>query len=508
MTFESRYGYISLELSNGLKFESSLNDILISMLKNPKVSNLIECLSMTDIYTSHHNDGIWNYLSTYSNKMKSNTIEPTRNDGQREFNYYVEASTKFGDLSVHGTRLNIISQANVAIAFDHDDTCELFTKTYHGTISRFEFTLNELDIILRVICAIKGIQPPLIPIKYKTFSQPEVTEFRILLKIHECFFGANSIINRHVNQLTSTSAFYLICWGKYGSSMLTGMILVLTSNLYNNLFNNEKLVAVASMNNFQLVNKFQVISVKRAYDTINDDKKRYQLHLILRLPSTELKATTTTNSEVSNVSNTNDLKSLISRFETLPTELKEQITNDRVNFNLLKCSCSSLSCAQEIHNSKCSKRTSLINDTMNLLFPISQRNSLNSHGQRFCDVYVIYTTILNNGYEFFFCNGPPTQASYNLGSTNLKDRSKLKVMNREHFQGKVLNMNEPVHSSLRIEDSDFTEFDASNCNNLSKIQNNYYDDTSSFKPIQLNCPHSEQFIPKMHGNGIHYLLFD
>jgi hypothetical protein len=342
-----------------------------------------------------------------------------------------------------------------------------------------------------------------IPPHFKDYSLKfEDDDLSIFEKVLECIPRNDIVYSEPLYCYSNRSVFYLTRWGGYGQYVLAALMLTLKEFLSSYIAYSDKLLCLTFQPKLKLMNTIDLITVGRSIESSSFGSKRDQYHILVRLPHVPM-AKANTSTIISGNNDLSDIEKLKLLIGNLPTELRESILHNGTSNTPFPCSANSWKCNRYFHTQKgCQSRSRIIYESMMLIFPISARKRRNKFGTRFTEIYLVLTAKPRNGHQLRDCH-----LDENSGYCTFNAKDYL-VMDKNHYQGNTLNMNDKIFNDLKILSSDYSYIDCNSTRCFTEIENRFYDSNQQFHDIQLNCEHSKEFIPKMSNVEPHYLLFD
>jgi len=266
----------------------------------------------------------------------------------------------------------------------------------------------------------------------------------------------------------------------------------------------ETLLAATFHRNLILETPIKIVSVTQAFVSHGIANPRFQFHLILEFHDDPIANYGFPASSTSiNFNDGTKLGQLLTFVQRLPVELKNEVIKPNIDVCDLICTCDTIYCSYTPHTRMCEKRQTILSDRVDILYPISFRTTHNSYQQPIRQVYAIYTTTLDGHAWFGNCDIPGR--GFLIGN---QAKSDLKILDRLHFQGNTLNLNDRTFKRLRITDDDNPTAFPKTEGTLHFSDNVYFRPDNLFSDIHTSCSHAQEFIPEMTNIERHYLLFD
>jgi hypothetical protein len=398
----------------------------------------------------------------------------------------------------------IICSKQLTAVFEPNDICSLFIMNDNEIDLLIASDINKLNIILQLICSIRGIGKLPFPKVIRGTKNPLISFHRIFRRIIKCIQPNNSIYDDQIVCLRMHSKFYDILWGQYGIKAVSLLMTMLTSHLHSGILYDERLLATVFRRNLTFEIPIRIISVNRAFVSRGVAVPRFQFHLVLDLHIDPVANFGFPASSASiDVDYTTELGSISNEVQQLPVELKREIIKPSINLCNDNCMCDTINCNFNPHNSICKSRRVILDDTVNIMFPISFRTVTAPFNQQLNQIYVVYTTTLD-GCKWF---GDDGILSRGLLTGNKRD-PKFKILNRLHFQGHVLDLNALTYEWLTITEEEDKPIFPKSSEDYRFGKNIYYHSKFPFQKTHMTCSHESEFVPQMHNSKWHYLLFD
>lgn len=488
----------------GLSDNFSLSDIIAVAIMDGQTRDLMIAFDhITDRLDSSENNLLESVL-VLAEKLKLHDVDRSRDSSSLTLNDYVKMSLVNCELTLGDGRMNVICSRHLTITFEPLFNCSIYVDTNYGIELFRNINLNKLNIVLRLMCLSKGINAFRFPVKGAQNLNSRQLCFSVFEKFMECIKDDCTIYNEQLVYMSSKSGFYLNRWGQYGVNVIAALMIIITDYLYDEMLYDRKLLSLTLQDKLLLISNIQFISARPTIEKHQNAGRRYQFHLVLKLPVAPIVANVNKQKNTKLSKKAKDSKpSLQDLIERLPTEIKRLCIGENNSFNGGICSCNTIRCLQHKHSSKCKQRTSLLNDRVNILFPISSRVIHNQEGREFREFYIVMTMTMQNSRSF---------VEYNAKDSFLAEKkylaSEVVIMDRIHFQGNVYNLNEPTLHSLDITDDRWNSEHWCSVNYSNSTKNDFFDRSNSFRDILSECSHHNEFIPEISNAKQHYLLFD
>lgn len=497
---QTKESYLNNSIINGFP----LRNILASAMIDEDFKQLIDGFDRVAKELHTNVKSLQSDLDDCAMTLKIDEDEKLQPGNCLPFSEYVSRDGVNNKLTAETHQTTIICSEHLTVAFEPHDSCWIFALTKQGVELISILTMNELNIIQQLICCIRGIRMIPFPKILTGSFNANVNFYRVFQRIVKCIRIDDLLYDTQLVHTRITSRSYIRLWNIYGVKMLSMMMTIITFHLFDGILYNEKALSVTYQTNAHLENVIQLISVKQAFVSKGNANLRYQFHLIFQFPIIKCTFEKLSNNAISPntvPTNNDDLFSLLVKM--LPIELRAEIASPHRNLHKHDCMCKSINCHRSIHEKECQQREEFLDDRIPLLFPISFRTVRGPDGVVSYQVYAVFTTTLDGG-KFF-------GETDLLGDGLILEKhicAELKILNRLHFQGHTLDMNEPYFNSLQITDDDSPSF-CPNCDNEKGCERNwFYNHTAPFIPAKVSCLHESEFIPKLDLVEKHYLLFD
>jgi len=468
-----------------------------------RFNNLISNLDYSTNYFKQRNDtclGISSFLDDclfiYNDgNLINNPQLPT-------FDEFITKSISKHKL-VYGTMAtNVICSETLTIMFESADKCSIFVQMADEFESFTNISMNELNYVLRCICISKDTKSFNSWPSENAITHPNDRSLNIFEKFLECIRREDDVYNEQVVRLTTRSVFHLVRWGRYGTYMMATLMMILSNHILHELSYDKKLLCLSLQPKLKIVNNIDLITIGKSFGSRFNSATRYHFHMIIQLPYVPMEQGNAAHLTSRRCIN-KEQEEFKNSIKALPIEIRHLIMDKGTPSLHTECSCHLIKCRQVTHTTQCMSRDYMIDDPISILFPISSRTKIKTTGEKLTELYSVVS--ISSRYS-----QKPDQLlrQFNVSRLFTGSIMRLRIMDRIHFQGNILNMNTAIFDDLRITKSE-SPFD--NCHGIgcfTEVRNPYYHISNKFNDIQLECTHHNEFIPKLSNAKPHYLLFD
>lgn len=475
--------------------------IINTMVFSGRFRHLVFCLEQAQIMNDCFYKRIIPRLDALSIRVSDDIENYTHKDELPLFDDYIKVSTDKLKLTYGSSEIIAFCSSTLTITFQFADECSIFVKSKDRFKGLTVLTMNELDLMLTFICFALQINQINFVTPRNVIIDSYNQSLNIFEKMLECSQSNENIYNEQLVRLSTTTTSLLSRWGRYATYFISLLNMIISDHIRRKFMYNNHLLCITLQHKLKLISDIKLITSGNAFGIQGKWQRRQIFHLVVRIPHAPIANINEFTADPNIHLNDEELKTrwLI---KSLPVELRYKILNDNRNTEYSDCCCSLISCKSNIHTKFCQSRDNLIDPSINLLFPISSRTIENRFGGKFTELYIVLTILPKNAQMF-------DNLRYNDFSSSVTTLvTQSRVFSRMHFQGNVLNMNDPTFNDLAILKSDVSFTNHIGNGLFHEVKNNFYEPDNSFKNIQISCSHSNEFIPKLSNAEPHYLLFD
>lgn len=482
----------------------SLRDILASAIMDPRFNEVVEDLDKIYVGSFPDRRSLQSDIITCATALNITQDDSKFLFNRPSFSECVSLHAVQRRLIIEPEQISIMCSKQLTVVFAPKNMCSIFIIKHNEVDLLMTVNVNKLDIMLQLFCCVRGIDLLPFPKILSGFKDPPINFNRVFRRIMKCIQPNNSVYDEQIVHLRLESEFYNLMWEGYGIKALSMLMTTLTSYLHDGILYNETLLAAISRRNLILETRISVISVTRAFVSRGIAVSRYQFHLLLTSHTDSIaNHGFPTSSTVIDLKANTDLGTLSTLAQELPTELKDLIVESRINVHDTTCSCNTIHCNHDSHTYVCKSRQKILDDKVDILYPISSRIVHSSSNRLVRQTYVVYTTTLDG--HIWFGEKNILGKGFLIGN---QARSDFRILNRLHFQGNTFDLNSHKLKHIMITDDDHHPVFPQINRMHQFLDNVHFQPKHPFNDARVQCSHEQEFVPRMESNQKHYLFFD
>jgi len=446
-----------------------------------KALNLLQCFDdLNDISVVNETRFLSSILRTA--RLARETFGTGQSSiGLGDFDICVERLKTSRDYSHGCKRLLTLFSNEVTIQFKFDDNCSIFIYTYKRIFQFENIHVIELELILYILCKIKGINELALRKFIPTKDHTKEVCMQVFMKLHQCLeYDLHTLLSQVV-QLPMNYSTFLERWGQYGDKTLNCVAMCISKIMFHYLLYHPKIINALSANRQVLSNEIRILSVNKISKE-DVGFKRYQVNMVLRIPIPSIE-----NLEKLKQSGTNNISgsplslSLVKSMHDLHFDVKHEILNMDLDFN--DCQCDEhytfLLKAASLNASETRLKREMSKEK--LLFPISRRTITTLANQQYHEIYCIYIMPFDHGAGMLVTD---VKSFHSITETETLRLLTVRVLDQIHFKGISLDLNLNPPELKRRRDGLNDELRINYLNNEETIRNDGNDEPS-FTPIFL-----------------------
>jgi hypothetical protein len=424
---------------NSIDGRIGYNDLCLSMTTDQRIRKLLESLSSINTSTGDHHGDLHRSISSSADIAMRSIRQREEVPGQNDFETYVRISRSTKAFTHGCGRICLYTLPEISICFEFHEHCSIYITT-NNRVSLFEkICMNELNLILRVLCRIKSLD-------YFDFDKIERSNehstthsLRIFKKILECLDFDMATISNHITFMPMNYADPLWMWGKYYLAVLSKVSINVSRMLSGTMFHDERLQTAFSLKRAIDITELRTLAIKRTSKVGNPNGRWIHFHLLIRAPqprSDEVQLQPSNDSQI--WADESQLFNLLTQVYHLPLEIKRKILNDETG--LINCQCALKSKREE-------RIRKVIRDlteqskriyTGNTIFPISSRITKGDNGSTFHEIYIVFETRFHHDDGLTVLCQPSHSSRL---ADDLHGLIQLDLLDQKHLNTEVLDLN-------------------------------------------------------------------
>jgi hypothetical protein len=378
----------------------------------------------------------------------------------------------------------LIYSKRLSICFDPIEGISIFVYENLGITQFTRVSINEINILLFIMCKTKDIECIDITNIIPDNSNPVNLGLTIFSTVLKCC-GIDEHLARTqciIHPITDRS--YLHKWGRYSFTMLTHVTEMTCRSMSEMLFYDYNIINALTQSKQLLLNRFQILAIKPVKPEVRQISSWFDFHIVLTISEPLINGTYSfTETQEGQTKINRDTQLLLLKLKDLPNELRAKVLGEPYNFSSYYCGYPNVEDdLSDCQADNLSGKWQSLNRT-SFLFPISIRKRLNSLHSKMTDTYFIVRTMVN--HEPFETMGRFSGSSFTTNERREKNAS-IKFISRNHFDGQIYDMNNEIlkapalHIGLRAP----TDHDE----NREKRQDNpFFRKDSQFEGINMKC---------------------